>query len=123
MDAFFFACCLGNLENIKGWPLDRRSEWEPIQHHLCSNTFLQVFKKVINLETVWKVGMCGDVWSLAAIFRQLGEYDLPHILSVPNQHHDVSTSFHLTFAVAARLKTFPTWNMDRTIPLLGRDSW
>lgn len=22
MDALFFACCLGNLENIKGWCLD-----------------------------------------------------------------------------------------------------
>lgn len=30
MDAFFFACCLGNLENIKGWPLgDWHLEWVP----------------------------------------------------------------------------------------------
>lgn len=25
MDALFFACCLGNLENIKGWCLDTQS--------------------------------------------------------------------------------------------------
>lgn len=51
MDAFFFACCLGNLENIKGWPLG--DTWNGRLHPPASDLLKHIFAR--RFSTKWLI--------------------------------------------------------------------
>lgn len=83
MDALFFACCLGNLENIKGWCLDTQSfdgrsrpgGWRVDGGHFCFGGWGLNVKVFFGYEMLRKVHFwIRDDFSCSNVGHGLGRY-------------------------------------------------